>query len=225
MASPSPHTSPHRFLPFRFYLISGQGTRHQPEDWLTSLAQAGLQAFQLRDKSSSASALERLAVRAAALRGLIPGPRPLLLLNTHAELARQWGFQGVHLPQGISSQGSGPHPTSTPHPPGTWLVGRSCHSLEEVIAAEREGADFATFGPVFPTPSKQAYGPPLGLAALAAAAQGPLPLIALGGITPENTPDCLAAGAWGVAAIRAVWDAPDPLAALNQFRQALGGNL
>ena len=66
-------------------------------------------------------------------------------------------------------------------------------------------------GPIFATPSKAAFGAPLGLDALAAAtARGARPLIAIGGITPTATPDLRAAGAYGVAVIRAVLDAEDP---------------
>lgn len=68
--------------------------------------------------------------------------------------------------------------------------------------AEAGGADFAVFGPVFETASKQAFGPPVGVARLAEAARAAkIPLLALGGITLANAGACLGAGAAGVAAI------------------------
>jgi thiamine-phosphate pyrophosphorylase len=84
------------------------------------------------------------------------------------------------------------------------LIGVSTHTLDEALTAREEVADFAVFGPVFETPSKSAYGPPAGLEKLSEVAHAlkPFPLLALGGITPENTPHVLAAGAIGVAGIR-----------------------
>ena len=101
-------------------------------------------------------------------------------------------------------------------PAGT-LLGRSTHSVERALAAEAEGADFVTFGPVYDTPSKRAYGPPLGLEALrAACGRLRIPVFALGGVSLDRIRECRAAGAWGVAMIGAVWEAPDPAEAVRQ---------
>jgi thiamine-phosphate pyrophosphorylase len=91
-----------------------------------------------------------------------------------------------------------------------FLIGVSTHTPSEAIVAREGKADFATFGPLFDTPSKHSYGAPVGLAKLNEAARllAPFPLIALGGInTPERALQAVNAGARGIAAIRLFEDA------------------
>ena len=84
-----------------------------------------------------------------------------------------------------------------------FLIGVSTHSLIEARNARSQGADFAVLGPVFPSLSKAMSGPSLGLRKLTEAARdlAGFPLLALGGISPENVDECLLAGAAGVAGI------------------------
>ena len=88
------------------------------------------------------------------------------------------------------------------------LVGRSCHSREEVAAARAEGCDYVTVSPVFPTTSKPGYGPALGPPGLASLAVGAPPTYALGGVRPADVGDCLAAGARGVAVMGTIMRTP-----------------
>lgn len=102
----------------------------------------------------------------------------------------------------------------------SFLIGASCHSLEAAQAAQREGADYIFFGPVFATPSKAAFGVPQGLTGLAEVCRAvTIPVLAIGGITAQNAASCIAAAAAGIAAIRLFQGAPDPFPAVRHLRQ------
>ena len=120
------------------------------------------------------------------------------------------GGDAVHLPA------AGPYP-----PPELSLVGRSCHDLGELGRLSTE--DYVTLSPVFATPSKPGYGPPLNPAGLAVlAARSPVPVLALGGVrTPEQAAACVAAGAAGVAVMGAVMAAADPAATVATLTRAV----
>lgn len=96
------------------------------------------------------------------------------------------------------------------------LIGVSCHTAEEVIEAQKGGADFIVLGPLFFTQSKAAYGPPVGIERLRdVRRQARLPILGIGGITASNAGEVIAAGADGVAAISAVMAAEDPAEAVR----------
>ena len=101
-------------------------------------------------------------------------------------------------------------------------IGASVHSLQDALDAELEGADWVTYGPVYETPSKRPYGPPQGLARLADVARGlRIPVIAIGGITPERVKDVREAGARGVAVISSILAADSPADATRRFLDVL----
>lgn len=132
-----------------------------------------------------------------------------------ARLAPLLSATGGTLSMAAPAAGDGLHLAATdavPVPrPG--LLGRSCHDRAEMAAAVADGVDYLTLSPVFGTPSKPGYGPPLGTARLRALAAGcPVPVYALGGVRPGNAAACLRAGAAGVAVMGAAMRAADPAA-------------
>jgi thiamine-phosphate pyrophosphorylase len=173
----------------------------------------GVAAVQLRAKALGGRDLLALA---RATRAAVQAAGQWLLVNDRLDVAVAAGADGVHLPsRGVPPAEARRLLGADP------IVGVSCHSLEEVRRAREGGADFATFGPVFETPSKRAYGPPVGLEALREAARLGLPLVALGGVDVGNAPSTVAAGASGVAAIRAWVGAADAAAAVRELLAAV----
>jgi thiamine-phosphate pyrophosphorylase len=153
-------------------------------------AREGVEMIQIRAKDLSAGELAEL-VRAI----LRVAQRSQVLVNTRTDVALACGAHGVHLP----AESMSPNTVRRIAPHG-FLIGVSCHTIEELRAAERGGADFAVYGPVFPSVTKSLT--PIGIDAFREAATSVrLPVYALGGVTAGNAPRCIEAGAAGVAGI------------------------
>jgi thiamine-phosphate pyrophosphorylase len=168
---------------------------------IRSAAAAGVGWIQLREKDLDAQSLFRLAGAAiAASRAVNPGAA--ILINDRLDVAWAVRADGVHLGEASLPVDLVAGSKRLAGQPG-FLVGASCHSPAGALRAEREGADYIFFGPVFATPSKASFGPPQGLARLAEVSRAvTIPVLAIGGVTPANASSCLQAGAAGIAAIR-----------------------
>ncbi|HEU5041292.1 MAG TPA: thiamine phosphate synthase [Gemmatimonadales bacterium] len=160
-------------------------------------------ALHARDRTAEGAALARAALR---LQALARPPEAALLVSGRPDLAAAIGAHGVQL----AATDLAPADARRVFPQG-W-IGRSVHDAREAELAASEGADFLLVGAIYPTashPDRPAAGPAL----VRAAAKFGRPVIAIGGMDAARALEMREAGAWGVAAIRALWDADDPAAA------------
>ncbi len=180
-------------------------------------ARAGVDWIQIREKDLPARALCDL-VRSA----VDSAEASRILVNDRLDVGIAAGAAGVHLSAESLPVAEVTRWCRAGNAPAGFLVGRSCHSLEEAAAAERDGADYVVFGPVFATPSKLAYGPPQGVEKLAEVCGAVrIPVVAIGGITPEKAAECARAGARGIAAIRMFQEAFDAAEVVSRLRAAV----
>jgi thiamine-phosphate pyrophosphorylase len=168
----------------------------------------GALALQLRERDLSAKALLSLAHDVQRL----ASSRPIqLLVNDRIDVALALDEAGVHL-----RSNSLPVSVARRLVGDQRLLGVSAHSVDEVVQAEADGADYVVLGPVYDTPSKQAFGPPLGLRRLEEACRlVRIPVVGIGGVTATRAREMRRAGAFGVAVITAVLGASDVEAAVR----------
>jgi thiamine-phosphate pyrophosphorylase len=154
---------------------------------------------QVREKDLSAKELLALVKQAVA----IGDARVKVIVNDRLDAALAAGAAGVHLGRESVAVSEVVQWCRAGHAPEEFLIGASCHSLDEARGAEAAGANYAFFGPVFDTPSKRAFGAPQGIAQLAEVCREiRIPVIAIGGVDQQNAMECLRGGASGIAAIR-----------------------
>jgi thiamine-phosphate pyrophosphorylase len=197
-------------------LVSDRRVRPLEEIWdaLPAAARAGLTDLMVREKDMPGGPLLSLA-REAVARARPAGVR--VVVNDRVDVALAAGADGVHL--GVAGL---PVAAAKAMAQGRLRVGASTHSIDELLAAQTAGADYATFGPVFPTASKAAYGSPVGVAALRDAARvSAIPVLALGGVTADSAASLHGAGIAGVAAIGALLAAGDLAASVAAMARAL----
>ncbi|RMH38077.1 MAG: thiamine phosphate synthase [Nitrospirae bacterium] len=198
-------------LPPLYLITDRRNTRQRPLlEVLRAALEAGVRFVQLREKDLNTRDLLQLGESCLELTRAYGAK---LLINDRLDLVQALHADGVHLraesmPVSVVRRILGSQS----------LIGVSTHSVEEIVSAEEEGADFVVFGPIYETPSKRSFGPPLGLDALSAACRrSRLPVFAIGGLTPSRISAVKQAGAYGVATISGILTAPDVGATVREF--------
>ncbi len=208
-------------IDFNLYLITDRRHTKGPLPEAVRLAlEGGVRAVQLREKDLP---VRELLALAQELRVVTSEFGAKLFINDRVDVAVAVNADGVHL--GRESMPAGAVRKIVGD---DMLIGVSCHSVEDAWEAETHGADFVTFGPVYPTPSKLQYGRPVGLETLGRAAKKvQIPVFGLGGINPANALRVMLSGAYGIALITAILAADDikqAAAEMNDLvRRALTG--
>ncbi len=200
---------------FRLMLITDPAG--PPEALLAGVRAAlrgGVTAVQVRRPQDSARELYDLV---RALRPATRAAGALLIVNDRVDVALAAGADGVHL-----KAASLPLATARKLLGAARVIGVSTHEEREVASAAAGGADYAVFGPVFPTPSKEGILEFRGATRYAAAVAGQaMPVLALGGISRETLPGLKPGPVPGVAVIRGILADPDPEAAARELRRML----
>ena len=194
----------------RLHAITDERVARRPDldRCVADLALAG-NGLAIHARGRSLSGLEHydLAIHLSA------HPAVRLFVNDRLDVALAARAAGVQL------TGDSLPPAAARRLDADWWIGRSVHSLEEARSAYAEGADYLLAGPVFETASHPGVTP-MGIEWLAEIVQLGSPVIAIGGVSPERAGVLQQAGVYGVAAIRALWDAPEPAAAARHLLEA-----
>ena len=166
-----------------------------------AMIDGGVDFIQLRAKRQS---LEEIVDLAGKLHELTVAAGVPLVVNDHAEVGAEVPVEGVHVGQDDDSIAHARKKAGR-----QILVGKSTHSLEQAVAAQREGADYIGFGPIFATPTKPDYQP-IGLTGIKRVHhEVAAPIFCIGGIKIDNLGQLIAAGTKRVAIVSGLLKAPD----------------
>lgn len=203
-------------IDFRLYLVTD---RHQTQgrpllSVLARFIDAGGTAIQVRERDLDTGQLMALL---QDVQCLARSARMTVFINDRVDLATAMNTDGVHL-----RETSLPVPAVRDIVGSSHLIGVSAHSIDGVVQAECQGADFVVLGPIYETPSKRGYGQPLGLAMLERACHRVnIPVFAIGGISIARAREVRSAGAFGVAVISAILAAADVAVATHEMLNAV----
>jgi thiamine-phosphate pyrophosphorylase len=176
----------------------------------------GARVIQLRGKELGGKELYRLALGIKEMI-IARGQEALFIVNDRVDVALAAGADGVHL-----GQEDLPPEIARKLVGEEVIIGVSAGSIEEAVKAEAAGADYLGVGPIFPTPSKQDAGLPIGIDGLVKIRDAvSIPIVAIGGINEVNMEEVLKAGVEGVAVISAVAGAEDMTTAARRLAQII----
>ncbi len=175
----------------------------------------GVDIIQLRSKALSDSALFEWGKK---IRTLTNRMKKLFIVNDRIDLALALDADGVHL-----GQDDLPIEAARRVLRKNQLIGRSTHNLKQAVEAERQGADYIGFGPIFGTPTKPAY-PPIGLSQIDQVMKRVrIPVVCIGGIDRSNLAQVVRSGARRVAVVRAIFASQDPYQSAAELKRFLNG--
>ncbi len=206
---------------FKLYLITDR--KLFPDDYSLFTAvedalKAGVRAIQLREKDLPVRELLDMAYK---MRELTARYNARLFINDRADIAMCVNADGVHL-----GQTSMPVYAVKKVVGNRMMIGVSTHNLDEALAAEMEGADFITFGPIYKTPSKIRFGEPVGVESLKIVTKKvSIPVFGIGGIKPDNAKEVINAGAYGIALISGILGENDVRSAAVNYLKISGDKL
>jgi thiamine-phosphate pyrophosphorylase len=203
-------------LESRLFLVTD---RHQTKGrplvpLLQRVLTAAAPAIQLRERDLSAKELMTLAREVQAVTA---SRTSQLLMNDRIDVALALEGVGVHLRSNSLPVSVARHLLGVRR-----LLGMSVHAVEEAVQAESQGADYVILGPIYETPSKQMFGPPLGIHTLEKACRlVRIPIVGIGGVTAARACEMRRAGAFGVAVITAIFGAADVESATRELLDAV----
>lgn len=196
-----------------YFITGGPLSRHGDMADVREAIKAGARVIQYRDKNASSQRMYRTAKELKRL-----CKNALFIVNDRVDIALAVNADGVHLgqedmPLAVARRLLGQKK----------IIGVSVSTMSDAAAAIRGGADYLGVGPVFPTSTKKDAGSPLGADLIRRLkARFNIPVVAIGGITLDNAPDVIAAGADALCAISAVVAKPDLTARIRTFQSFFG---
>lgn len=200
---------------FRLYAITDlKGQNPKILDQIEGALRGGVDIVQLRSKVLSDRASLELGKK---IREITRKWRKLFIVNDRIDLMLAMDADGVHLGQNDLPIGVARRMINN----GDKIIGKSSHGLKQALQAEREGADYIGFGPIFETPTKPTY-PPVGLKAIRQIMkQVKIPVVCIGGIDQKNVKKVIEAGAERIAVVRAIFAATNTYLAAHHLRRLI----